>query len=138
MLDESSMDILQTLQADYQRFPHHQTYTIYAADVHFKDPLTEFSGIQRYQQMIGLIEKWFLDCKMELHSIQRQENQIKTEWTLRWKTPLPWKPAIAIGGWSLLTLNADNLIVSHTDYWHCSPWEVLQQHFQLDQATSTD
>lgn len=129
------MDILETLKADYERFPQHQTFALYAADVYFKDPMTQFHGIQRYQQMIGLIEQWFLNCRMELHSIHRQGNQIKTEWTLHWQTPLPWKPAIAISGWSELTLDANDLIVAHIDYWHCSRWDVLRQHFQSKPAS---
>jgi len=124
------MDIMQALKADYLRFPKNQTFSLYAPDVYFKDPMTEFSGIQRYQQMIGLIQRWFLNCEMELHSIQQTGQQIKTEWTLRWNTPLPWQPRIAISGWSELTLNDDGLIASHIDYWHCSKWNVIQQHFQ--------
>jgi len=33
------MDIIQILQEDYQRFPAEQTYSIYAKNVFFKDPL---------------------------------------------------------------------------------------------------
>ncbi|MCY7277109.1 MAG: DUF2358 domain-containing protein, partial [Phormidesmis sp. CAN_BIN44] len=55
---------------------------------------------------------------------------IRTDWTLSWNTPLPWKPRISISGWSELTINAENLIVSHIDYWSCSRLDVLKQHFR--------
>jgi hypothetical protein len=124
------MNILQTLRDDYQRFPDDQTYSIYAQDVYFKDPMNEFRGRDRYQQMIGFIKTWFLNVKMDLHNIQQIDDTIRTDWTLSWNTPLPWKPHIAINGWSELQV-VDDLIVSHIDYWHCSKIDVLKQHFSF-------
>lgn len=124
------MNLLQILQDDYQRFPTDQTYGLYAEDVYFKDPLNEFRGRDRYQETIGFIKTWFLNVKMDLHAIQRNDNLIRTDWTLSWNTPLPWKPHISISGWSELIVNADSLIVSHIDYWHCSRLDVLKQHFR--------
>jgi hypothetical protein len=122
------MDIIQILKEDYQRFPADQTYSIYAKDVFFKDPLNQFRGIDRYKQMISFINSWFNEVQMDLHEIHRSEDTIKTRWTLNWTTPLPWKPRIAIPGWSELKLNADELISSHIDYWNCSRLDVLGQH----------
>lgn len=122
------MDIIEILKQDYQRFPIDQTYNIYAEDVFFKDPLNEFRGIARYQQMIGFIGTWFLNLKLDLHDIRRDGDTIVTRWTLSWNTPLPWKPRISIPGWSELRLNGDDLIVSHIDYWDCSRIDVLKQH----------
>ncbi|MBN3951214.1 MAG: DUF2358 domain-containing protein [Nostoc sp. NMS7] len=122
------MDIIEILKEDYQRFPVNQTYSIYASDVYFQDPLNKFRGVKRYKQMINLIQTWFLDPKMDLHNIQRLGDTIKTEWTLSWNTPLPWKPRISIPGWSELSLNSDGLIVSHVDYWNCSRLDVVKQH----------
>jgi hypothetical protein len=124
------MDILQILREDYQRFPQNPTYEIYAEDVYFKDPMTAFRGRDRYQQMVGFIQTWFLNCQMELHQLQQSGNTIRSDWTLSWNTPLPWKPPISISGWSELTLNAQGLINSHIDYWHCSRLDVLKQHFR--------
>ncbi|MBF2028671.1 MAG: DUF2358 domain-containing protein [Oscillatoriales cyanobacterium C42_A2020_001] len=123
------MNILEVLQADYARFPQDQTYEIYAEDVYFKDPMTQFRGRDRYQAMIVFIQTWFLNCHMDVHNIQQNGNQIRSDWTLSWNTPLPWKPHIAIPGWSELTLNDEGLITSHVDYWHCSWLDVLKQHF---------
>jgi hypothetical protein len=125
------MEIIEILKQDYQRFPAHQTYSIYHENVYFQDPLNKFHGVKRYREMIQFIEKWFINPQMEVHNIQQIGNQIKTEWTLNWHTPLPWKPRISISGWSELTLNPDNLIISHIDYWHCSPLDVIKQHLFL-------
>ena len=130
------MNIIQILKEDYQRFPRDQTYEIYAKDVYFKDPMTEFRGIKRYQSMIGFMTHWFQNIQMELHHIEQisdrtepPRDRIETRWTLSWTTPLPWQPRIAISGRSELMLNEQNLIISHIDYWDCSRWDVLRQHF---------
>lgn len=124
-----SQEILQILRDDYQRFPVDQTYSIYAPDVFFQDPLNQFRGVERYKEMIAFLSRWFADLDMELHDIQQLGDTIKTEWTLRWRSPLPWQPKIAISGWSELKLNEAGQIASHIDYWHCSRWDVVKQHF---------
>ena len=121
------MDILQILRDDYQHFPTNQTFSIYAEDVFFKDPLNQFRGLKRYQQTIAFIERWFLNPTLDLHSIQQTDNQIETRWTLSWNAPLPWQPRLSIDGWSELTLNDEGLIASHIDYWNCSRLDVLKQ-----------
>ncbi|MFN6475184.1 DUF2358 domain-containing protein [Nostoc sp. DedQUE07] len=123
------MNLVEILKQDYQRFPVNQTYSIYAPEVYFQDPMNKFRGVKRYKAMINFIETWFLNPKMDLHNIQRLGDTIKTEWTLSWNTPLPWKPRISIPGWSELGLNSDGLIVSHIDYWNCSRLDVVKQHF---------
>ncbi|MGK7930867.1 MAG: DUF2358 domain-containing protein [Microcystaceae cyanobacterium] len=123
------MNTLDIVKADYQRFPYNQTYDIYAEDVYFKDPLNEFRGIKRYQEMIGVMTRWLKQMQLEVQEIYQQDNIIHTKWRLSWTTPLPWQPRITILGTSELTLNEDNQIISHIDYWDCSKWEVLKQHF---------
>ena len=126
-----TQDIVEILRADYQRFPDNQTYSIYAPDVFFQDPLNQFRGVDRYKQMIAFLSRWFADLDMELHDIQQLGDTIKTEWTLRWRSPLPWQPQIAISGWSELKLNEVGQIAAHIDYWHCSRWDVVKQHFSF-------
>jgi hypothetical protein len=121
------MNLLDTLTADYAKFPADQSYDLYAMDVFFKDPLTSFRGIQRYRQMIHFIERWFVDVRMELHGLQQVDNQIQTRWALYWIAPVPWKPRMCISGRSELVINEAGLIQSHIDYWDCSRWNVLQQ-----------
>ncbi len=129
------MNIVEILKEDYQRFPENQTYSIYAEDVYFKDPMNEFNGVERYKLMIKFIETWFVQIKMDLHDIRMEGDTIKTEWTLNWNTPLPWRPRISIPGWSELGVNSDNLIVSHVDYWKCSRLDVVRQHFFPSKST---
>jgi Uncharacterized conserved protein (DUF2358) len=121
------MNLLDTLTADYAKFPKDQSYDLYATDVFFKDPWTSFRGVQRYRQMIHFIEQWFVDVNMELHDLQQVDNQIQTRWALHWIAPVPWKPQMCISGRSELVLNEAGLIQSHIDYWDCSRWNVLQQ-----------
>jgi Uncharacterized conserved protein (DUF2358) len=123
------MDILEIIKQDYQRFPRQQTYSVYAPDVYFKDPLNEFKGIDRYRKMIGFLEGFFRDVVLDLHDIQQNNDMIKTEWTLNMTPPLPWKPRISIPGWTELQLNSDRQITSHIDRWHISPLNVLGQVF---------
>lgn len=132
------MNILQILQDDYQRFPDNQTYSIYAEDVYFRDPVFQFRGRDRYKLMIGFIKTFFINVKMDLHNIEQIGDTIRTDWTLSWNTPLPWKPHIAIDGWSELKINehaasleaSESAIVAHVDYWKCSKLEVVKQHFR--------
>lgn len=133
--------IIRTLKADYDRFPKDQTYNIYAKDVYFKDPTSEFRGLDRYRKTIAFIDRWFRDPVLTLHSIQTPSDrpnpiQIRTDWTLTWTTPLPWQPRIAIPGWSELTLSDDFLIVSHVDYWHCNILDVIGQHVPVKSSSA--
>ncbi|MDJ1177587.1 DUF2358 domain-containing protein [Roseofilum sp. BLCC_M91] len=125
------MEIIDILKADYERFPVNQNYDIYAENVYFKDPMTEFRGGDRYQQMISLMERWFFNIKMDLHHIEQDGNTIHTRWTLHWNTPLPWKPRISIPGSSELKINENGLICSHIDTWDISRLDVLKQHIAL-------
>lgn len=125
------MTIIDILKQDYQQFPNNQTYSIYADNVYFEDPMNKFRGLKRYQQMIGFIKTWFLDIQLDLHNITQIDNNIETCWTLSWTTPLPWKPRISIPGRSELKLNSHNLIESHIDYWDCSRLDVVKQLFSM-------
>ena len=126
----TSMDILTALRQDYNRFPLDQTYSLYSEDVFFKDPMTEFRGVKKYQEMIALIDRFFHNPQLDLHDIQQTGDRIRTDWTLSWTTPLPWKPRISISGWSDLTIDlTTGLITQHIDFWNCTRWNVVQQHF---------
>ena len=124
-------DLVEILKADYQIFPDNQTFDIYAEEVYFKDPLNEFRGVKKYRKMIGFLSSFFKDIEMEVHNITQEGEKIQTEWTLNMNSPLPWKPRISIPGSSELKINEDNLIASHIDYWHISPWNVLSQNFTV-------
>lgn len=121
------MDIIEILKEDYKKFPADQTYSIYAENVYFQDPMNRFKGIERYQQMIGFMSTFFKHIKLDLHNISQVGDRIETRWTLSWTVPVPWQPRIAVPGWSELKLNTDGLISSHIDYWDCSRLDVLKQ-----------
>lgn len=128
------MNIVDALRDDYQRFPKDQSYHLYAEQVYFKDPLNEFRGVDRYRAMIGFLEKWFLNIQMDLHDIYQQDTLIKTQWTLHFTAPVPWKPRISIPGDSELHLNEQGLVSSHIDTWSCSRLDVVKQLFGRSQA----
>lgn len=139
-MTSSITNIIDIIKADYAKFPEAQTYSIYSEDVYFKDPVYNFRGIKQYQKMIGFINFWFKNLKLDLHDISRTDNLIKARWTMSWDAPLPWKPRISVTGWSDLTVDkfADNLnngegdrelIISHVDYWECTKFDVIKQHF---------
>ncbi|AFY72724.1 hypothetical protein Syn7502_00572 [Synechococcus sp. PCC 7502] len=125
------MQLLEIVKDDYARFPEAQTYSIYDPHVFFKDPVYEFRGLDQYKKMIGFITYWFSNLKLELHDIQLDNHRIHTRWTMSWNAPLPWKPRISVTGRSELEISSDELIISHIDYWDCSRFAVVQQHFRF-------
>lgn len=125
------MNLIETLKSDYAKFPHDQTYSIYAEDICFQDPLNKFTGIDRYQKMIQLMNQWLIDMKIDLQEISQTENIIKTRWILSWTMSLPWRPRLEIPGTSKMTVNAAGLIQTHIDYWDISFWQVFQQAWKI-------
>jgi Uncharacterized conserved protein (DUF2358) len=125
------MDIITILRQDYASFPLDQSYNIYAEDVYFQDPLTRFTGLDRYRRTITFIETWFKDLRLELREINQVDFVISTRWSLSWNTPLPWYPRIEITGRSEMLIDDRELIISHIDYWDCSTFDVFWQHFKL-------
>jgi hypothetical protein len=126
--NNKTVQIIDIIKDDYQNFPQ-QTYSIYAEDVYFEDPLNKFTGLERYKKMIGFLGTFFQDINLELHDISQQDRDITIEWTLNMTSPLPWKPRLAIPGNTELKLNDENLIIVHCDRWKISRWQVLLQNF---------
>ena len=127
----STINLVEIIKQDYQNFPQDQTYNIYSQNVYFEDPLNKFQGVARYQKMIGFLGRFFQDIDLELHNISQEKNIIKTEWTLKMTSPLPWKPRLVIPGWSELEVSKDNLIVAHRDFWNIAPMKVLLQNLGI-------
>ncbi|MGB3299675.1 MAG: DUF2358 domain-containing protein [Phormidesmis sp.] len=124
------MNLVEQLKQDYARFPKDQTYSLYAEDVHFKDPMNEFDGADRYRQMIGFIDWFFGDVQMDLHNIEQVNPKLITmQWTLHLKPPVPWPARLSIPGHTELGINENGLIDSHVDYWERSRLNVLKQVF---------
>lgn len=124
------MSILDILQQDYQHFPKDQSYHIYANNVLFKDPLNQFRGVNRYQKMIQFLDRWFQEIQLELHHIERTDQQVRTDWTLQMTCPVPWRSRLSITGYSLLDLDENEQIIAHIDYWQDPPIKVLMQLFR--------
>ena len=123
-------EVCDRIRQDYANFPHNQSYDLYAENVFFQDPLNRFNGVDRYREMIGFINRWFQNPRLELHSLElKPGNGFQTRWTLSWVAPFPWQPSMAISGWTDYAVNENSQIVSHIDYWNCSRWEVLKQVF---------
>ncbi|MGF1520888.1 MAG: DUF2358 domain-containing protein [Leptolyngbyaceae cyanobacterium] len=123
-------EVCDRIRRDYANFPHNQSYDLYAENVFFQDPLNRFHGVDRYRKMIEFIDRWFQAPSLELHKLETHaSDKFQTRWTLRWVAPLPWKPAMAISGWTDYHINEAGQIVSHIDYWNCSRWDVLKQVF---------
>ena len=127
------------IRQDYARFPADQSYDLYAEDVHFRDPMNEFTGVEQYRAMIGFMTRWFHSPELVLHRLEQTgEQSFETHWTLSWVTPLPWRPTVTVPGWTEYRLNDDGQIISHLDYWHCSRWAVLSQALGWGTQPRTD
>ena len=122
--------LIDRLKQDYARFPENQSYDLYAEDVHFKDPMNEFDGVDKYRKMIGFLGWFFRDVQMDLHHIEQANPKLITlDWTLNMTPPVPWSSRLSIPGTSELGLNESGLIDAHVDYWKCSRLAVLKQVF---------
>lgn len=124
----TTSSLVEQLKQDYSRFPDAQTYSLYANNVQFKDPMNAFEGVDRYRKMIDFLGRFFSNIQMELHNIEQPSpNMITTKWTLNMDAPLPWSPRLSIPGRSELGINNAGQISSHIDYWDCSKLSVLRQ-----------
>ncbi|MBE9060808.1 DUF2358 domain-containing protein [cf. Phormidesmis sp. LEGE 11477] len=125
--------IVEQLRQDYARFPKDQTYSLYAEDVKFKDPMNAFKGVELFRRMIGFIDWFFGDVQMDLHSIEASApSLIELRWTLNMDPPVPWSSRLHIPGRTELQISEQGLIESHVDYWNCSRLDVLKQVFKTD------
>ncbi|MDX1976394.1 MAG: DUF2358 domain-containing protein [Pseudanabaenaceae cyanobacterium bins.68] len=125
------MELLEIIKQDYARFPQAQTYGVYHPQVYFQDPVYQFRGLKRYQEMIAFITFWFKNLRLELHEIELGEGMILTRWTMSWNAPLPWQPRVSVSGRSELEFDQAQLITAHRDFWDCSRWDLIKQHFRF-------
>ena len=127
----TTAQIIEQLKRDYAKFPEDQTYSLYAEDVKFKDPMNKFQGVGLFEKMIGFIGWFFGDVQMDLHSIEESApSLIELRWTLNLTPPVPWSSRIHIPGRTELWLSPQGRIESHVDYWSCSRLDVLKQVFK--------
>ncbi|MEL6776636.1 MAG: DUF2358 domain-containing protein [Cyanobacteria bacterium J06597_16] len=127
----TTSSLVEQLKQDYSRFPDAQTYSLYADNVQFKDPMNAFQGVERYRKMIDFLSRFFSNIQMELHTIEQPSpDMITTKWTLNMDAPMPWSPRLSIPGRSELGINNAGQISTHIDYWSCSKLSVLRQVFR--------
>lgn len=119
-------DVEKCLFREYTSFFNPFEKQFYAKDVSFKDPLTELSGTDAYQNNIDMLggktmlgNILFEDASIVLHNIrQTGDRNLETRWTLKVTAKsLPWKPRAEFTGISAYTLNDDGKIVRQEDFW---------------------
>jgi|MDTB01.2.fsa_nt_gb hypothetical protein len=118
-----------TLKKEYASFFSPMERQFYAEDVTFVDPLTSFTGIDKYQNNVDMLAGrtslgriLFDDANIVLHNIKDLgENRIQTRWTLQVNVKfLPWKPRAKFTGVSIYTVSGEpgsEKVVRQEDYW---------------------
>lgn len=126
------------LSKEYASFFSPMNKKFYADDVMFIDPMTSFTGIDKYQNNVDMLagrttlgKLLFEDASIVLHNIKEIDldasssssssvsiTQIQTRWTLQVTVKaLPWKPRARFSGVSIYTIDATGLIVKQEDFW---------------------
>ncbi|CAM9525614.1 unnamed protein product, partial [Chrysoparadoxa australica] len=119
-------ELKEVLRREYQSFfrPFESEY--YSQDVTFTDPLTRFTGPQRYENNVMMLsgrsfpgDLLFDNANIVLHSVEDVgERGMRTRWTLSMSfKALPWKPVAKFSGISEYEINDKGLICSQVDYW---------------------
>ena len=103
------------LMKEYASFFSPMERRFYAEDVTFVDPLTSFTGIDKYQNNVDMLagrttlgKVLFSDASIALHNITPvgdSGDQLQTRWTLQVTVSfLPWKPRAKFTGVSVYVL----------------------------------
>jgi hypothetical protein len=107
-------------------------YSIYAGNIVFQDPLSQFSGKFAYRLIFWTLRfhaaLFFKEIYFDLHNIRPDEvDTICAEWTVRGVLRLPWHRAVCFHGYSVYRLNKEGLICEHVDIWDRPPVQILNQ-----------
>jgi hypothetical protein len=114
------------LYKEYTSFFTTLDESFYLKDVGFLDPITKFTGIDKYKNNIDMIagrtslgKILFEDASIVLHNIEQTGKlEIQTRWTLQVTfKAFPWKPRPKFTGISVYTLTADGKVARQDDYW---------------------
>lgn len=121
------VDLLkQALVREYTSFFSPFESEFYAADVEFRDPLTELRGTEAYRANVGMLsgqnmfgKVLFRDASILLHKVEETGPQrLRTRWTLRFTfQALPWRPGAVFTGVSDYTLDERGYVKKQQDYW---------------------
>ncbi|NJP10741.1 MAG: DUF2358 domain-containing protein [Leptolyngbyaceae cyanobacterium RU_5_1] len=115
-------------------FQNDISYDIYSQDIFFKDPVNQFKGKLNYRIIFWTLRfhgrLFFTEIFFDLHDVhQASENTIRADWTVRGCLRVPWNAKLFFNGYSIYTLNSNELIDRHVDTWDRPPQEILQQFF---------
>lgn len=120
-------ELERVLQREYASFFSPMERKFYDNDVVFIDPLTSFTGIDKYQNNVDMLagrtslgSLLFKESSIALHKITSLgPNQIQTRWTLQFTVKIiPWQPRPKFTGVSIYTINpASGKISKQDDYW---------------------
>lgn len=114
------------LLREYTSFFSPMEKSYYSNNVVFTDPLTQFTGIDKYQNNVDMLagrtalgKLLFKDASINLHNIERLSNgQIQTRWTLRVTVKIiPWQPTARFSGVSIYTFDELGKISKQDDFW---------------------
>ena len=114
------------LYREYASFFSPMEKEYYSQDVVFVDPLTSFTGIDKYKNNVDMLAGktplgalLFKDASINLHNIERlSDGKVQTRWTLRVTAKLlPWQPTARFTGVSIYTLDDAGRVSRQEDYW---------------------
>jgi hypothetical protein len=126
MATSSFPELEKVLKREYASFFDPMVKKCYSNNVEFIDPLSSFSGIDKYQNNVDLLagrtplgKVLFKDASISLHNVEDLgENQIQTRWTLQVTVKfLPWSPRPKFSGVSIYTLDSSGIVLKQEDYW---------------------
>lgn len=122
-------ELERALIREYASFFAPMERKFYEQDVTFVDPLTSFTGIDKYQANVDMLagrsalgKLLFKDASIVLHKISTaglRENQFQTRWTLQFSVKfLPWQPRPRFTGVSVYTINpGSGKVMRQDDFW---------------------
>ena len=126
-MSSSFPELEKVLQREYASFFSPMERKFYDTNVQFIDPLTSFTGIDKYQDNVdmlagrsGLGGILFKDASIALHKITSLgDNKIQTRWTLQFTMKiLPWQPRPRFTGVSIYTVDpSTGKVLKQDDYW---------------------
>ena len=129
MASSRFVNLEKTLSKEYASFFSPMERQFYANNVEFIDPLTSFTGIDKYQNNVDMLagrttlgKILFDDASIVLHTIQDLGgNRIQTRWTLQVNMKfLPWQPRAKFTGVSIYTIEGEpgsEKVIRQEDYW---------------------
>ncbi|MDF1821457.1 MAG: nuclear transport factor 2 family protein [Alcanivoracaceae bacterium] len=103
----------------------------YAAEATFEDPLQQARGRKAILKMYQDMARVFPDMSATLKRQACDGDSHVAEWEMTFRSRL-WPKAITISGVTWLTLDSQQRIVAHVDYWDL--WQFLRRALPIPAA----